>query len=769
MDFAPLHQIFNKNVSDYPAILEVLASELGVRRESLQQLGVGYAPTVQFSKGRNTQGWWTTPERNANAEITGLTLRGLHDGSMKPMYQKSKHGLIYPVREDFDPETAGYEKGKHNWLRTDPDGVSCPVCGKPDGCLVASDDPDDPKAVICIRVEDGADRPMDFGWLHILKAEGHVSAGCPLPASSDPVIVVEGLSDTATAIDLGFVAVGRASAAFTKGLRDLCKGRPIIVVGENDEPDKFGRVAGLAGLNKVYDLLYNVVPEITKVLPPEDSKDLREWRKKHNLTRDSFLQYVQSYGNVEPPTEILPSGDPLPVASMWLRDKYWDDVRDLPTLRSYGGVWYKYDGVKYKEHKDENFLRGEMYKWLDGKRYMKNEDELALYIPTRARINDLMDALNAHCPIIQDPPSWITGEEKSDPQSTVVFNNGVLHVDRYLAGEDNILTPLTPAFFTLAALPYDFDAEATCPLWMQYLDSTFGTDARAMEKRDLLQEWFGYNMVADMSMEKMLLMIGRSGSGKGTALAAFTALIGKHQIASTKMKSISEQFGVEPLMGKLSAIMSDLRIPRSADSMQALETLLQIVGGDAIDVPRKHRTNLASISLTCRFTVAANELPELPDHSQALARRLAILHFDKSFVGREDTTLKDRLPEEAPGLAVWGLAGLRRLRSAGRFTEPASSEKIADDMRKVTSPVSEFVEDCCLLDETGKTQYQDMFNLWAGWAVDRGMRPGHRTRFQQRMLAAFPTIELRTEVSNRTKHRVYAGIELDPTALRKYT
>jgi len=648
MDFTSLHKAFVRNVTDYPTVLDVLADELGVTAESLRQLGVGFAPSVKFKKGRNTQGWWTTPERDPDADITGISLRSRMDGGgVKPMYLKSKHGLIYPVRPDYDPNTAGYESGAHNWIRTTNAGLSCPVCGKPDGCLLAADDPEDPKAAICIRVKDGCARPMDFGWLHVLKVEGHVSPGNPLPPSALPILVVEGMSCAATALDLGFVPVGRPSAAFTRGLRRLCKGRHVIIVGENDAPDKFGRVAGLAGLHKVYDLLHGVAASTTKVLPPDNCKDFRLWKTRHSLTAASFLEYVEDRGAAEPPSELLPSADPLPVARLWLREQYWDANRDLPTLRSYGGVWYTHDGVKYVEHKDERHLRGEMYNWLDGKQYLKNEDEIAPYVPTRARINDLTDALNAHCPVMADPPSWLDGEDKSDPRSTVVFNNGVFHVDRYLAGEEHYLTPLTPAFFTLAALPYDFDPAAQCPLWLHYLSTTFGTNPRGTEKIQLLQEWFGYNMVADMSMEKMLLLIGRSGSGKGTALSAFTALIGKHQIASTKMKSISEQFGVEPLMGKLAAIVSDLRIPRSADSMQALETILQIVGGDAIDVPRKHRTNFASINLTTRLTISANELPELPDHSQALVRRLILIHFDQNFVGREDTTLKDRLPLQA--------------------------------------------------------------------------------------------------------------------------
>ena len=764
MDFAALHGCFRRNAAGYPAILQVLAAELDVSVESLQQLGVGYAPVVEFTKGRNTQGWWTTAERNEQGDILGLSLRCVHDGSVKPMYLASKHGLIYPVRPDYNPQLA-YEGGAHNWVRTTRAGLSCPVCDKPDGCLLAADNPEDPKAVICIRVSEDADRPMDFGWLHVLKPEGKVSAATPLLSSEFPVVVVEGMSDAAAVLDLGMVAVGRASASYTKGLPALLKGRHVIVVGENDEPDKFGRRAGLEGLVKTFDVLQPTAASVLKVLPPPEFKDFRRWKSAVGLTRDGFLEYVHRVGSSTTSAELLPSADPLPVANLWLRDSYWDDAHDLPVLRSYGGVWYVYDGIKYVEHKDENALRGEMYRWMDGRRYLKSEDEIASYVPTRARVNDVLDALNATCPVVQDPPSWLDGAVDSDPRNTVVFSNGVLHVNRYLAGDQHYLTPLTPAFFTLNALPYAFDPEAKCPTWVEYLDSTFGTDDAGMEKRRLLQEWFGYNMVTDMSMEKMLIMIGASGSGKGTALTAFSSLIGKHQIAAVKLRSLSDQFGLEPLVGMTAALMSDLRMTRTADPVQALETLLEIIGGDPVPVPRKHKKNLSSVYLTTRFTIAANELPELPDHSQALARRLTVIHFDRSFVGREDTTLKERLPHEAPGMAVWALEGLARLREQGKFTEPSTSDSIKDDFRKVTSPVTEFAEDCCLFDETLETGYQEMFDIWAGWAVEHGIRPGHRTRFQQRILAAFPSLSLEGGLTRK----VYKGVQLNSVAVRKFS
>jgi hypothetical protein len=55
----------------------------------------------------------------------------------------------------------------HDFFRVD-EQHRCPVCGKPDWCLVSRDDPTDPSRVICARVE-SEKRCGEAGFLHILK------------------------------------------------------------------------------------------------------------------------------------------------------------------------------------------------------------------------------------------------------------------------------------------------------------------------------------------------------------------------------------------------------------------------------------------------------------------------------------------------------------------------------------------------------------------------------------------------------------------------
>lgn len=46
----------------------------------------------------------------------------------------------------------------------------CPICGRPDWCLVSPDNP--PTSAICSRIDDGARRRVgDAGWLHVLRED----------------------------------------------------------------------------------------------------------------------------------------------------------------------------------------------------------------------------------------------------------------------------------------------------------------------------------------------------------------------------------------------------------------------------------------------------------------------------------------------------------------------------------------------------------------------------------------------------------------------
>lgn len=750
--FAQLAETYRDNMSS--GMYRVLAGQLGVSEDAVRAFGIGFAPAMTFKSGTYWHGWWTIPQRDETGTITGIALRGMK--GRKSAVDGSKLGLFYSCDENARPDE------RRDWVRIGDVGVTCPICEKPDGCLVSDDDIDDPSDVICCRVREGSVRPFQIGFLHRRKGSVYAPTSL-LPKSDRPVLIVEGYTDAMAALTMGFVAVGRPGAlAGLSMLATLTRGRDAIVVGENDQPDRFGRKAGTAGVEAVAGLVGPTCRSLVTVYPPDDIKDLRAWVHA-GVTDDEFLRYANDAGTTPDTESVLASDAPLYVAETWLNVAHMKD--GLPLIRRHRGQWFRWSGSHYEEIDPDAVIRGGLHEYLKGRSYDDGKGGAKPFKPGRSAISDIMDALNTKCPIDADPPCWLDGRDGPGPKALVPFRNGALDADAYVDGGDALIEP-TPAFFSTTCLPYDFDPDAECPLWGQWLDDTLGDDPA---KIALLQEWFGYCMVADMSMEKLLIMQGKPRSGKGTALEVLRALVGHRQVATTTFGSLCSDFGRAPLVGKLVAFMPDARIPKRADSMQALETLLSIVGQDGVNVNRKNLPELPDHRLTCRFTIAVNELPELPDHSQALEPRLNMLHFARSFKGKENRELKVSLPREAPGISLWALDGLRRLRERRMFTMPESSARLVEEFRRTTSPVVEFVEHCCTLGDPDVAiiAKMELYDAWAKWAYEKGLTSGRAGRFSSRLTSSFPHVASETAFVGERKAAAYSGITLQDWAWRE--
>jgi putative DNA primase/helicase len=750
----PLDQVSAYQANVYPAMLADLGTQLGVTPASLTRIGIGWMPS---------EACWVFPERDDAGQIIGL-VRRFKDGK-KFCTTGSQRGLTYPLAEEsFDV----YTPGPQNWIKTEEAGVNCPICGHADWCLVSAENPEDPQAVICGRTAEGARKPLgEAGYLHVRKPGGEVSAvsGGSLPRSGLPVLVVEGQSDVAAALDLGFVAVGKPSAAGGLGfLAKLLIGRAVIIVGENDSG------AGKLGMEKTFEALSPAIADLTKLMPPADVKDLRAW-KQRGLTQEVLLAAAKG-GDKESSSDVLPDKSPLAVAELWLAQEQSAD--GLPILRKYTGEWCRWDGTGYRMIDEEADVRGGLYRYLKDKKYRdygtKGEVTIKPYEPTRSKVGDVIDALAMSCPVADEPPCWLA-EPQSAPDCTLTFKNGLLDVEKWLATPTHGMIPHTPAYFCLASLPYDYGPRVGCPTWRRFLSEVFPGDPDA---EALLQEWFGYNMLPNTSMEKLMMLVGRPGAGKGTVLEALRAVLGAGQVASTSMDALTSDFGLAPLMGKLAAILPDAHTTRKGDATKALEIIKTISGRDYVSINRKYLNHAPSCRLTCRITIGVNDLPDLPDHARSLERRLLLLHFAQSFEGREDIHLKDKIVAEAQGIAMWALEGLRRLRNSGRFTIPASAGAVTEAFRNQISPITEFAQECCEFGQTVKhiSLKQMLYDAWVGWAKAQGMGNSlvysTRAKFDQRFQSLNPDVQCDRHLRNGNPVAVYLGVRLTADAANQY-
>ena len=429
---------------------------------------------------------------------------------------------------------------------------------------------------------------------------------------------------------------------------------------------------------------------------------------------------------------------------------------DGPTLMRAKGLWYEHGGPAYAEKLDES-VRSSLWKFLDGAQKHGKDGEVLPYMPTKSNVDGVLDALRAELLIEgAEAPCWLPGCSGPDPRETVSLENGLLHIP------ESKLYPHSIGFFTLNSLPYGWEPGARCDEWLSFLSDVWQDDPESVET---LQEMFGYLLTADTSQQKMFMIVGPKRSGKGTIGRILSALIGRENMVNPTLTSLTSQFGLEPLIDKLVALVPDARIGNASNPQAIVERMLMISGEDRVTVDRKNKSAWSG-NMAARFVILTNETPQLGDASGALASRFVTLSMHCSFFGREDLGLTSRLLKELPGIFQWALGGRARLRERGYFRQPESAAAEVEELFDLSSPVLKFTRECCEIDPAGSVEINDLFDAWRTWCGANGRYAGTSATFGRNFKAANPQIvKIRPRAGNTDRKEHYGGVRLNPQYL----
>jgi putative DNA primase/helicase len=465
-------------------------------------------------------------------------------------------------------------------------------------------------------------------------------------------------------------------------------------------------------------------------------------------------------------TPVEADDDPHRLAQLFLQQCHTHPLG--LTLRHWRGEWLCWQGGAYRAYGEDDVqaalsrhVRAEFTRIAGIRTQAKKSGRRPLIQKvTRGLCGDVAAALQSLCLVGSDveQPTWL-GEAPFPAAEVVAARNGLLHVPSFL-GVQGRLHPITPAFFSGVALDFDIDLAAPRPAaWLAFLGQLWPNDPQSVET---LQDWFGYCLVPDTALQKIFFLLGPTRSGKGTICRVLERLLGTANVVGPTFSGLAGEFGLQPLLGKPLAVVSDARLSARTDRGVVVERLLAISGEDTLTVNRKHQSPVTG-KLPTRLMIATNELPNLLDASGALVARLVVLRLTQSFLGQEDTGLLGRLVPELPGILLWSLEGLRRLRVRGRFVQPPSGRAPLDQMSEVSSPVKAFVEECCEVGPGLKVAKRVLYAAWLAWCGERGHFAGNDASFGRNLGAAFPGVETSRE-SGPGRRWLYTGLDLKPEA-----
>lgn len=401
-----------------------------------------------------------------------------------------------------------------------------------------------------------------------------------------------------------------------------------------------------------------------------------------------------------PATQTESDKDPDRLARVFL-EPY--SVDGLYTLRFWRGRWYAWtkDAGRYVEVEREAFTAR---LW----RTIKNEfDRIATEAFANANpdkpppktlevtdslLKNVTGAIKARTILEEktNAPCWIEGSPQADanrdPRDFIAMRNGLFDVRAWLSGLP-CLSRLTPRWFSVSRLPFDYDPVARSPLWERFLATNFQND----DERNMLSEWFGYCLTPDMSQQKFLLLEGDGGNGKSVVCAALEAILGAENTSHVTLENFSGRFNLNQTLGKLANIVAEV-----GELEKANEAVLKsFVSGDVMTFDRKNQS-LVDAPPTARLVFSTNNRPGFSDRSKGIWRRMLLLPMTIAI--QEDRKIQNMdktwfWTPHASAIFNWALGGLARLRSAGRFTEPATSAAALYDYRAEMNPAMRFLEE----------------------------------------------------------------------------
>lgn len=287
---------------------------------------------------------------------------------------------------------------------------------------------------------------------------------------------------------------------------------------------------------------------------------------------------------------------------------------------------------------------------------------------------------------------------------------------------------------------------------------------------DLLQRWSGMALLGENVAQKVMMLLGTAGGGKGTFIRVLTGIIGLENLAELRTKHLdNSRFELGLMVGKTLLYGADV----AADFMseKGAYGLKKITGGDPITPEHKNaRTNRTIegkfnvvLSANCRLQV------RLENDEGAWLRRLVIIDYTQPPVSKPIPDFdKILLRDEGSGILNWMLDGLMKLKAEGwNLTLTAQQKARVENLLCESNNLTLFIRDCLQKDDQHSITVSDAYVVYTEYCSQRNWTAIGRYEFGSQIEAAVAAqfgVAMRHDVvdANQKAQRGWKGIGLQP-------
>ena len=440
------------------------------------------------------------------------------------------------------------------------------------------------------------------------------------------------------------------------------------------------------------------------------------------------------------------------------------DVDGNVLLRRYREDWYEYRDGCWQLLPDED-LEAEVTNFLQNSDFALAKQKEITPTVSDAIIQNLDASHVCHVPSTLEPPIFLhTGKPAG---GWAVMKNAQIQQEMIAAALDgkvkipeNAVRPLSPDLFALKRRDYDFQPDATCPRFRKYLDEVLPDP----EQQEHLQMMTGLMLVPDMSYNVVFVIYGEGGTGKSVFLACLEALVGKESCCSVAPARLAERFDLAATVGKLVDIVPDMAVMSANRKSADLEGVIKaMTSGDIMRVEEKYKP-VRCVHPTARLVMATNTLPQFTDPSNGIYDRLRFFAFDQVFRGtkKQNPGLINELLAERPGILLWALEGLGKLRHLRFFPESKRGLQIKAGLRAECDPERTYLLDNTQKDMSSCIPKCVLYESYKCWCDTEGVPPKSPHLFFESVFRLYPSAKIGRKRVNGRALRTIQGIMIAP-------
>jgi P4 family phage/plasmid primase-like protien len=284
------------------------------------------------------------------------------------------------------------------------------------------------------------------------------------------------------------------------------------------------------------------------------------------------------------------------------------------------------------------------------------------------------------------------------------MSNGMLHWDHPTGPE---LLSHHDLYMSRVQLPVRWKDSAECPEFDAFVDACVAPD-----DRQRLWEIIGYLMMWGNPLQRMFLLTGAGGNGKGVLLAVITALLGERNCAAVPLHQfIEDRFAPADLYGMLANICGDI----DAEYIERTGRIKELAGEDSIRAEHKGQRAFR-FQFQGKSIFSANGIPSSSDASVGWTRRWEVVEFPNA-PRVADRGLKARLcrPESLEGIARKAVLALRDLMARGEFQHGAAAIRVHEDFAQKSNKVLLWLDESAVRVPGTHYDRRELLKLFRHW------------------------------------------------------